>query len=55
MPTVQLQVNDAKSNIEELKEQNRLLNEIVSKLQTEISTRPTLTMVKQEISKYVEG
>ena len=55
MPTVQLEVNEAKAKIEEVEEQNGLLNETLIKLQTEIFTRPTLAVVKQEIGRYPFG
>ena len=54
-PIVQLQVNEAEYNIEELQEKNRLLNKIIIKLQTEISTRLTLAVVniQQEVGRLL--
>ena len=54
-PANQLKSAQADTDIQQLKNQNTLLNDEVKKLKTDLATRPTLAIVKQEINKYSTG
>ena len=55
MPTFHLKANQAEADIQELKNQNSFLHGEVKALKSELATRPTLAVLKQEINKYSSG
>ena len=55
MPTFQIKANQADVDIQQLKNQNSLLHSEIKTLKSELALRPTLAILRQEISKYSSG